>query len=167
MPRGRRSIAPDMTGIATPAGNTRANEERRERRRVRGATAMSGQKLTVDESKLDRKRYAYRWVKDQGARMPQMHAEDWDIDDSGAVVGNQGLGTVGSKIGGTDDNGKPYSMVLMRKERDWFESDRKEKQAVLDEIDNSIRRGTVHHKNEADLGEDVSYTPGGSNTISR
>lgn len=144
---------------------SRADEVRTERRRKRGATSLPGTKLTVDESKLDRQNFAYRWAKDHGARMPQLHADDWDPAPGEAVIGSQGAGTVGTKIGGTDEQGKPYGMVLMRKRKDWYDADQKEKQKPLDAIDASIRGGSVHERNEPDL-RGSAYTPG-QNTITR
>ena len=57
---------------------TRAEEVRQERRRQPGSTVASGIKLTVNEAELDRTQYAYRWVKDSGGRMTQLHGDDWD-----------------------------------------------------------------------------------------
>lgn len=144
---------------------TRADEVRQERRKVRGSTIQSGTRLTVDESKLDRSNYEYRWAKDVGSRMAQLHSDDWDPAPEDAVIGNEGSGSVGTKTGGTDDNGKPYNMVLMRKRKDWFEADQKEKQKPLDAVDEAIRRGSVHERNEPELREGA-YTPG-QNTVSR
>lgn len=144
---------------------TRADEVRQERRRKPGQVAHTGVKLTADESKLDRKNFTYRWVRDQGSRMAQLHADDYDPAPEDAVLGNQGAGTVGTKIGGTDENGKPYGMVLMRKRKDWYDADQKDKQKPLDEIDAAIRRGTVHERNEPELAGS-GYTPS-QNTITR
>ena len=80
-----------------------------------------------------------------------------------AVIGNQGTGTVGTKVGGTDESGKPYNMVLMRKRKDWFDADQKEKQKPLDEMDRAIREGRPHSGTEL-KGSDV-YTPDGGNKI--
>lgn len=143
---------------------TRAEEVRQERRRAAGSVVATGIKLAVDESKLDRTHYEYRFVKDFGARMVSLHGDDWDPAPEQAVIGSTGEGTVGSKIGGTDPSGKPYNMVLMRKRKDWFKADQKEKQKPLDEMDAAIRRGTNH---QAETGADAPafYTPGGGNRI--
>lgn len=141
----------------------RAEGIRTERRKQAGSTTLTGIKLTADESNLDRKTFEYRWAKDYGGRMAQLHRDDWDPAPENAVLGNEGEGTVGAKIGGTDESGKPYKMVLMRKRKDWYAEDQKEKQASIDEIDKDIRRGRSIEKAEL-KGEGV-YTPDGGNTI--
>jgi len=147
---------------ANPRPN-RADEVRQERRRKPGATVLAGTKLTVDESKMDRKNFTYRWAKDQGARVAQLHADDYDPAPGDAVIGNQGAGTVGTKVGGTDETGKPYGMVLMRKRKDWYDADQTDKQKPLDEVEKDILRGRAHERNEPDL-RSGAYTPG-VNTI--
>jgi hypothetical protein len=144
----------------------RATEERTERRKKRGETVLSGINLAVDESKLDRNNYEYRWVNDKGARMAQMHADDWDPAPEGAVLGSDEDVSAQSKVVGTDE-GKPYRAVLMRKRKQWYAEDQKEKQRPLDEMDNAIRRGANHQKEAPELSGDVAYTPNGVNTISR
>jgi len=165
MPR-KRAYAPAGANKKPAAGtvSARADEVRTERRRKRGSVALSGLKLTTDESKLDRNRFSYRWVRDSGSRMQQLIADDYDPAPEQAVEGNQGLGSVGQKIGGTEENGKPYGMVLMRKRKDWYDADQKEKARPLDEIDKQIKGGTVHEKDFPEL-RSGTYTPGGQNTI--
>lgn len=145
---------------------TRAEEVRNERRRQPGAVVAAGIKLAVDESKLDRKRFEYRWVKDHGGRTTQLHNDDWDAAPENAVIGNAGPGTVGTKIGGTDENGKPYSMVLMRKRKDWFQADQKEKRKPLDEMDAAIKRGASRPE-VAPADQAAFYTPDSGNRIER
>lgn len=144
----------------------RSNETRRERRKQRGSTQQSGIKLTVNEAELDRDRYVYRWVKDSGARVQQLEQDDWDKAPEKCVLGNHGTGTTGVKIGGTDEGGRPYDMVLMQKEKDWYQDDQKEKQKPLDEMEEAIRRGTAHAGKDKEL-DGVAYTPNGQNTLSR
>jgi hypothetical protein len=144
---------------------TRADEVRQERRRQPGATVATGLHLTVDETKLDRKNFSYRWAKDFGGRMPNLHGDDWDPAPEQAVIGSIGEGTVGTKIGGTDEGGKPYNMVLLRKRKDWYDADRKEKQRPLDEMDAAIKRGTNNPETNPDKN-DGFYTPDtGKNTV--
>ena len=147
------------------AGNnsTRSEETKRERRRKRGSTVMPGINLAVDESKLDRANYEYRWVNDKGPRMQQMHSDDWDPAPEAAALQNEGEGTVQKKVVGSTDDGKPYNAVLMRKPKDWYAEDQKEKMKPMEDWDNQIRRGNAHQESELREG---AYTPG-SNTIDR
>lgn len=144
---------------------TRADEVRNERRRKPGNTVQAGVRLTVDESKLDRQNYEYRWVNDDGARMSRMHSEDWDPAPEGAVTDSHSAGTVGAKLAGTDKEGKPMNAVLMRKRKDWYRDDQKEKQDGLNVTEHGIKTGTAHQSTgEPALNEGV-YTPDGGNKI--
>lgn len=165
MPRG----IPNNPRVIGPAGGdtpTRADEVRRERRRKPGSTTLSGIKLSVDESALDRKNYHYRFVKaGDGNRINQLYGQDYDVAPEAAKPDSNSVGTVNSAHGGTGENGAPYDMVLMRKPKDWFDADQKEKQAPLDAMDEAIRRGQDHAKNEL-RGPGV-YTPDAGNSIER
>lgn len=143
---------------------TRAEEVRQERRRQPGATVVAGIKLGVDESKLDRSTYEYRWANETGNRLQQLHANDWDVAPEMAAPGTDSGGTVNSKVAGTDDTGKPFNAVLMRKRKDWFQADQKAKQKPLDEMDEAIRKGSAHQQSEPSLREGA-YTPDGGNKI--
>jgi hypothetical protein len=148
-----------MTMADTITQPTRAEAVRQERRRKPGSVSHSGIKLAVDERKLDRNTYSYRFVKDVDGRVQQLEADDYDIAPEGAKPDGNGLGTVSSAMGGTND-GKPYNMVLMRKRKDWFEADQKAKQKPLDEMDEAIRRGADHKTGKSELRGEGVYTPG-------
>lgn len=142
----------------------RADEVRQERRKKPGIPgADPNHKLALDVSALNREVYRYRHVRSD--RVQRLYREDWDIAPEGkaAKPDSTNLGEAASVIGGTEESGAPYDMVLMRKRNDWYERDQKEKQAPLDAIDAAIRRGQDHGANEL-RGEGV-YTPGGGNTV--
>ncbi len=143
---------------------TRAEEVRQERRKKPGQTVLSGQKLVVDESKLDRNKFEYRHVNDKNGRMQQLHAVDWDVAPENAKEDTNSLGGVISTHAGVDE-GKPFNTVLMRKRKDWFLDDQRDKQRPLDEMDEAIRRGNTEHKANELRGAGV-YTPG-TNKIER
>lgn len=144
-----------MAEVASRAN--RAEEVRTERRRKPGATTALGLKLHVPEEDKD-PQYVHRWVNDVGQRVQTMTADDWDpapLD-----------GKTESRYVGAND-GKPTNAILMRKRRDWYEADQKDKRAVLGETDKAIQRGTVHaNAADADLSANA-YTPGNGNSISR
>lgn len=147
---------------------TRAEEVRQERRRKPGSLASAGYKLGVDESKLDRKNYHYRFVNDKDGRVQQLYAQDYDpAPEVGAKQDTNGLGTVNTAQAGVAD-GKPFNAVLMRKPIRMHEEDQKEKQKPLEEMEEAIRRGADHGKSNAPASQVQSaYTPGGANTIER
>ncbi len=136
----------------------RAEAVRQERRKKPGQTAHAGIRLAVDESKLDRKTYQYRHVNDKDGRVQRLEAEDWDIAPEGAKADSNSLGTVTSTQVGVID-GKPYNAVLMRKRKDWFEADQKDKQKPLDATETAIKRGNPNHAANDLKGPGV-YTPG-------
>lgn len=158
------TVAPTVTEnvIVRP---TRADEVRQERRKKPGTSGPSRIRLSVDEKKLDRNTYHYRFANDKEGRVKQLMAEDYDIAPEEAKSDTSSLGTVNSTFAGKDDSGKPYDAVLMRKRKDWFDVDQKEKMRPLDEQDEAIRRNNPNHKGN-DLRGPAVYTPG-TNTIER
>ena len=96
-------------------------------------------------------------MNDKGSRVQEMVANDYDP----APV--DGRSTEARVVG--FDGGRPIKAVLMRKRKDWYEDDQKEKRKPLDEMEAAIKRGHAH-SNEAELKGDIAYTPG-TNTIDR
>lgn len=152
--------------LVNPKIATRADEVRQTRRRKPGSSSTVGLKLSLDEGKLDRKNNHYRFARSTGGRIESLIANDYDIAPEGAKSDGNSLGTVNSVHGGVDDAGKPYDLVLMRKRRDWFEEDQKEKLKPLDEMDEAIRRNNPNHKGNDLRGSPQVYAPG-NNTIDR
>jgi len=169
-PDGEVSPEPAKRGRGRPPRSleTRADGIRQERRRKAGSTVLPGIKLGVDESKLDRANFEYRFVNDSPGRVQQMFDEDWDPVNQPVKTDSDGLGTVQGKVVGTH-NGAPLSAILMKKRKDWYDADQKEKQRPLEEADEQIRRGVIHQKQQdtAELAPGLTYTPGGRNTVSR
>lgn len=140
---------------------TRAEQVRTERRRKPGSMVNSGLKLHVDPSLKD-PAYEYRWVNDVPGRVQSFTSQDWDRVESADIAGEgNSNGTIPTKFVGNQTNA-----VLMRKRKDWYEADAKEKRKPLDAQDEAIKRGTIHQaQNEPELAGGIAYTPGGSNTI--
>lgn len=140
---------------------TRAEQTRRERRMKPGSIVATGEKLSLDESRLDRKLYTYRWVKDEGNRVEILKKKDWDlVDDEDAKTDGTGLGSVPTQHGGVGESGKPYGLVLMKKYRDWYDDDQKIKRKPLDAMEKAIQKGTAHEQTGDSELAGVSYTPG-------
>lgn len=156
MPRGIRNIRP---GAETPEQPTRADKVRTERRRKPGSVNGAGLHLSVDESKLDRANYHYRFVNDTPGRIAALYAQDYDVaPEMDAKPDGNGLGTVNSAQAGVIE-GRPFGAVLMRKPKHMHEDDQKDKQKPVDEIEKAIRRGNTNHKGNELRGAGV-YTPG-------
>lgn len=141
----------------------RATEVRSERRRKPGSIVHSGIQLGVDESKLDRSKFAYRLVNDANGRVQQLEAQDWDPATEDALIGSTGAGSVQSKHAGSIE-GKAFNAVLMRKPIAYHNEDQAAKQKPLDDMEEAIRRGRNHAADEPQLASGT-YTPGGSNSL--
>lgn len=138
----------------------KARDGRRERRK-RGDIDGLGQKLAVNTENLDMQTYQYRFVNDDPTRIQKFTNLDWDFvpqDESAPVKDdNTDLGSVVSVVVGKDDFGNPKRAYLMRKYRDWYDDDQKEKQDDLDEQLARMRRG------ETPKGEkQADYVPEGA-----
>lgn len=149
--------------MAETAKPTRAAEVR-ERRRKPGSATNNGIKLALDQSQLD-PNYHHRFVRSDPARVRQLIAQDYDpVSNSAAKPDSTGMGSVPTALGGLDEAGKPYDLILMRKPKDWHEADQKEKMKPLDENDEAIRRGLTTQKHVELRGPGV-YTPDEGNSI--
>lgn len=157
-----------MADDATQTKPTRADEIRNERRRKAGDVAHTGTRLVVDETKLDRQIYEYRWVNDDGPRMQRLMSEDWDpAPEAGAVPDSHSEGSLNAKLAGTDGQGKPMNAVLMRKRKDWYRDDQKDKQKPLDAMEKAILEGNAHVQTNEPALKEGTYTPDGGNKIGR
>lgn len=166
-PRTIQAGAQDGVSLTEAPKVTRADTVRQERRRRPGHAAHAGIKLAVDETKLDRNTYHYRFAADTGARISQLIADDYDIAPEGAKPDGNGLGSVTSALAGTDEAGKPYNHVLLRKRKDWFEADQMEKQKPIEATEEAIRRGNTAGQGTEMSRVEGAYTPNGVNIIER
>lgn len=169
MPRGqydRAAARQNREASTTEAQPTRADEVRQERRKRPGLAAYSGINLSVDEALLDRETYHYRFANDINGRVQQLYAQDYDPAPESAKPNSNSLGTLSSAHAGVDE-GRPFNAVLMRKRKDWFETDQVEKQKPLNDMEDAIRRGNPNHSANTDLRGPGVYTPDTGNTIER
>lgn len=155
--------------MADTARPTRADEVRKERRRKRGSTIITGQKLGVNEALLDRKNFEYRWINDKPGRINAMTTDDdWDLvtDPSKAVKGdgtNEG-GLVSINVGAGENN-QPLKAYLARKAKDLYAEDQDEKRENLDRMMGAIKRGKQEGPEAHELAGHRSYVPEGGITI--
>ncbi len=130
-------------------------------------------KLALDEQALgmDRDKFQYRFINDKPGRVQSLTVnDDWDlVDDQNKVASptNADEGTHVSFHAGLGDYGRPMRTVLVRKPKQWYDDDQREKQKPLDEIDQAIRRG-IHHKSSTEaaaIAGEHGYVPEGSISI--
>lgn len=146
---------------------SRADEIRANRRMKPGSVANPGIKLSVDEKKLDRDNFEYRFVNDRDGRVQQLEQRDWDVvRDEGAKEDSNSVGSLASAHAGNAD-GKPFNAILMKKHKVLYEDDMKARQQPLDEMDAAIRGGKNHETIAEGLKGAGVYTPNGVNIIER
>lgn len=145
------------------------NEQIKTERRRRNTGALGGrrQRLWVDETKLDREKYEYRFVNDDATgRLHQLTVQDdWEIvpDRDGEVKPDgSDLGARASTIAGVQANGAPLRSVLCRKLKTYYEDDQREKSRAIDEKEASLKSGAVPGAGGAGM-----YVPAGGISIDR
>lgn len=146
-----------MTETTKKARVSKARSAAPKRRRKEGAIGEHKKRLAFPDNLKDNN-YMYRWVVDDGSRIHNLFADDWDIvsKENGEGVGTD-TGSAVSIYSGTDEDKKPQRQYLMRKHKDHYRSDKAVEQAALDEQMNQLKRGP---------GDDDSGL-GGSNHRSR
>lgn len=117
----------------------------KQRRRKSSHAQMTGQRLAVNESMLDKANYKYRWINDSPARiMMKTKEDDWDIvTNAGGVVKDDStdLGNAVSAVVGSHQDGSPMRAYLCRKPKSYWDEDQSAKGAELDEQLAQLRRG--------------------------
>ncbi len=136
-------------------GPGRPRKDRAERRR-RGAAETTGSRLGVDPSILDHGTYAYHLFNDRPGRLAaKTKRDDWDFvpADGEKEVGTD-LGAAISFYVGTNPDGSPQRAYLCRKLKTYFDEDRADAQAKLDEQLAQLRSG-----NTRDGASQSDYVP--------
>lgn len=151
-----------MSETAEPraARPTRTEQTQRRRRRRESIGVDRNLKLHVPDEFKDRN-FEYRWVNDRPGRVQQLHGEDWDVvETASGDVESAALGTQLSRVA---DKFSGERTVLMRKPKEFFEEDRKEKEKVLDRVEEALRSGAA--PSPQGLSGPEAYVPGGRNII--
>lgn len=122
---------------------SRAEQIKTERRR-RNSDGLSGKRrrLSVNEAALDREKYAYRWVNDEGTRIHSLTVQDdWEVvTDRGGDVRPDGSG-VGAEAAVPVGGGT--RAVLLRKPKALYDEDAKVAQRRIDETESGLRQGVT------------------------
>lgn len=163
MPRGmydRNRIAqsePPVTApVEQPALSNRAEETRRERRRRADGDLdrMGRMALSIPtevRERAAREGKTLRWIRDVPGRIQEMTRDDWDI-----VPGVEPVAASRNEEG---------NLILVEKYGDWFEADRAKKTNLLDEREESLKRGKpIDPDDKRQMA--TSYVPDG-NRITR
>lgn len=125
------------------------NEQIKSERRRRKSGALEGKRrrLAVDESKLDRENFAYRFANDEGNRIHDLTVnDDWEVvPDRGNEVKSDStdMGSSVSLLAGTGERGDPVRAVLLRKPKSYHDEDEAASQRQIDDREKSIASGNV------------------------
>lgn len=120
---------------------TRKDDIKTERRR-RNSDGMVGKRrhLMVDESKIDRENFAYRFANDEGNRIHDLTVnDDWDVVTDGVTADNHAMGAGTRKRVGTGEGGSPVNAVLLRKPKAYHDADQAAKQRRIDASEEALR----------------------------
>jgi hypothetical protein len=113
-----------------------ATETERKRRKVRaGSTSEVKLKSDYFNPYITDDSYEYRLVNDEDEyRVSTLEDNDWDkVTDGKNKVVRQACGTL--------KDGRTQHRILMRKRKEWYDADQKEKLAPLDEMEKELLRG--------------------------
>jgi hypothetical protein len=142
----------------------RQEENASVRRRRHGMGAERNLKLHVPDSIKD-KDFEYRWINDKPGRVRQMTVEDdWDVvstEDAQQLT----AAAEGSVMKRTVDKTTGENAVLVRKRKDFYEADQREKQKPVDATENALRHGAA--PSAEGLSGPTAYVPGGKNIVGR
>ena len=177
-PEGKRSVLPSLkmqqAVVRDEVEPERDRIDRKDdiqaRRRRRSDLGDSRNlKLHIPESLKDPE-FTYRWINDRAGRVRQMTVEDdWDVVDISKLGAdpdpdrNISEGTVLNRVG---DKATGERMVLVRKRKEFYESDRKERYERLNRLEDTMRQKAP--PDQQGLSDaDNAYVPGGKNVIGR
>lgn len=124
---------------------SRTEEIKTERRRRKGDINGVRKRLAVDESKLDREKYDYRFANDEGDRIRQLtKLDDWDIvSNDGVKEDSKSMGGKVSAHAGVSEQGAPVRAILLRKPKTYADEDRAAKARKIDAVEEGIKHGNV------------------------
>lgn len=138
----------------------RAEEVKTRRRRREGLGEDRNLKLYVPGAMKD-PNFAYRFVNDRPGRVRQMTVEDdWDVVKD-ERIDSDSIGTVPERVG---DKITGERMTLLRKPKELFDEDRKEKFKALDKTEASMRRELPTTAGGLSA-QDNPYIPTGKNIV--
>ena len=128
---------------STQAQSPRVEAERSQRRRRDDMGPGRHRNLSI--AGMQDPRYTYRWVNSDPGRVHQLTvADDWDLvttNDLGETAAkDKGSGTGVERI---VDKRSGKTAVLVRKLTEYYTADKGKEQALIDETEQTMRRGAV------------------------
>lgn len=96
-----------------------------------------------------RQGYVRRWVNDQQGRLRQAEQGGYQyVEDPSLQIGTSDIDNVnrdlGTRVSRVVDRATGEKAYLMEIKKDFYEEDQAAKQAIINETDDAIRKGTLH-----------------------
>jgi len=142
----------------------RQREEKAQRRRREDMGVGRLRRISVDTSKFDPK-YTYRVINDDPGRVHALtKQDDWDIV-TNAEMGERDSkeSGVGSGVEFVVDKSSGRRGVLVKKLKEYYDSDKAKEQAVVTESVAALKRG--EHRGSEALNGPTAYVPEGGISI--
>lgn len=151
-----------------PGRAPRTEAVQQSRRRREGMGAERNMKLHVSEDAKDPD-FTYRWVNDRQGRVRQLtKQDDYEVVSATELTGGDPETLTGTAEGTvmtrTGDSRIGENVVLLKKPRKYYESDKAEEQKAIDARDAVLRKGGINSPDGL-TSKDNAYVPGGQNII--
>ena len=141
-------------------------EEKRKTKKSRIPLGRMRAKLSIDNYDIPKDKVA-RWINDKPGRLRAAEEGGYTfVNDPEAKIGEEplsGRNSLESNVSrtvGTHEDGSPMTAYLMVIDKDLYEQDQAEKQAVVDETDEAIKGGKLQ-----ETADEKRYVPPGGIVI--
>ena len=155
--------APNTAPVTrSPGRPSRADEVQTQRRRRQGTGTDRNLRLYVPADDKD-PNFEYRWVNDREGRVRRLYDEDWDVVSYREGDKAANASSEGTQLKRVADQHSGLKTVLMRKPKPLYSADKMAEQKLLDERDETMRRGALN--SPEGLSGPETYVPGGRNIV--
>lgn len=158
----KRRVRPLGDKSVVSAQRARPDDEmakRRADRKKRGVVDHGYNKnLALDETRLDKDNYTYRFVNDVPGRVERLKNIEYEVVPADEIGGQDVL-----HHGGLDKEGKAHPVVLMKKYKPWYDEDQAQKVDFRKAQEEALMRGRDASLREN--GGGAEYAPP-SNSVS-
>ena len=138
---------------------TERSAEIKQERRRRNPDQLGGKRrrLALDESKLDREKFVYRYINDDKTRIFDLTVkDDWEIveDREGELNQSAAMGAQVAVPAGVGSEGQSMRTVLVRKLKIYHDEDVAARQRRIDETEQGLKQ------KPEDADANTTYVPG-------
>ena len=119
-------------------------EQERIRRERREGVGTVGYRLQIPKEKLQLDRFAYRWMSDEEARVYSVtHEGGWAfVHQNGTEIKDDAeMGSAINVVAGKKKDGSPLRQYLMRKPKEWWNEDQRQRAEQVEDVFAEMNRG--------------------------